>query len=163
MRGSRQPVLDTTGGQIRALGSVLIKYWRASSPRLRRKRMRSIVSRTCAKTSDRDAVALRQQWFTRRNSIRPKVGAAVSLQIASFSGDASRRHRRMTLSHVSAKRALHMGLALRRFQFQGQRHGSSEEITVPDRRLAQPASLNGRLFGSKRDRKIAASMGSTKQ
>jgi hypothetical protein len=35
-----------------------------------------------------------------------------------------------------------------------------EGIVGPNRRLAQPASLNGSLFRSKRDRKIAASIGS---
>ncbi len=39
----------------------------------------------------------------------------------------------------------------------------AEKIVGPSRRLAQPASLNGSLFRSKRDRKIAASIGSSKQ
>ena len=39
----------------------------------------------------------------------------------------------------------------------------AETVTGPGLRLAQPASLNGSLFGSKRDRKIAASSGSAKQ
>src|SRR4029077_2831144 len=39
----------------------------------------------------------------------------------------------------------------------------AEEIVGPSRRLAQPASLNGSLLRSKRDRKIAASIGSSKQ
>ena len=38
-----------------------------------------------------------------------------------------------------------------------------EEIVRRSWRLAQPASRNGSLLGSKRDRKIAASMGSAKQ
>jgi hypothetical protein len=38
-----------------------------------------------------------------------------------------------------------------------------EEIVRRSRRLAQPASRNGSLLGSKRDRKIAASIGSSKQ
>jgi hypothetical protein len=38
-----------------------------------------------------------------------------------------------------------------------------KEIVRRSRRLAQPASRNGSLLGSKRDRKIAASMGSVKQ
>jgi hypothetical protein len=39
----------------------------------------------------------------------------------------------------------------------------AEEIVGPSRRPAQPASLNGSLLRSKRDRKIAASIGSSKQ
>jgi len=38
-----------------------------------------------------------------------------------------------------------------------------EEVVRRSRRLAQPASRNGSLLGSKRDRKIAASIGSSKQ
>ena len=38
-----------------------------------------------------------------------------------------------------------------------------DEIVRRSRRLAQPASRNGSLLGSKRDRKIAASIGSVKQ
>jgi|SRR4029079_11415016 len=39
----------------------------------------------------------------------------------------------------------------------------AEGIVGPSRLLAQPASLNASLFRSKRDRKIAASIGSWKQ
>ena len=38
-----------------------------------------------------------------------------------------------------------------------------ETVASEQQALAQPASLNGWLFGSKRDRKIAASIGSAKQ
>jgi len=38
-----------------------------------------------------------------------------------------------------------------------------EEIVRRTRRLAQPASRNASLLGLKRDRKIAASIGSSKQ
>ena len=38
-----------------------------------------------------------------------------------------------------------------------------EEIVRGSRRLAQPASRNGSLLGSKRDRKTAASIASSKQ
>ena len=38
-----------------------------------------------------------------------------------------------------------------------------EEIVRRSWRLAQPASRNGSLLGSKRDRKIAASIASSKQ
>jgi hypothetical protein len=64
---------------------------------------------------------------------------------------------------ISADRALILDGSRGGFGDQGVVGLLPEETVRPARRLAQPASRNGSLLGSKRDRKIAASIGSSKQ